>query len=315
MTTHRDRHRSGTTGQAPEIVVGVDGSPGTPPAIAYAIGLARQLGAPVRLLHAVPSYGVLPPRSMLAADMIVETGRELLAELVDQARTAAPDVEFRPTLRIGPRGVEIVEAARNAQLVVLGRAERNDLGRVLSGSTAAAVATRTSCPVRVVPAAWTPGSSGAVVVGLKDIEISEELLRRGLALAAQVGGRLVVLHAWHLPAGYEQILTEADAAEWNASERDRVERALTHLRAEFPTIPIEVRIVQARPADALVAASADAALILVGRHSHRRPFRKLGSVARTLQHAGHCPIEVGPPSQEPLPELELVLERQGAMLR
>lgn len=297
-----------------EIVVGVDGSDAADAAVGYALTVARRLHAPVRLVHTVPAYSPLPPLSMLTGDILLDNGRALLARVAHRADLAAPDVEILTALRIGPRGAELVQAAKEAQLVVLGRGSRVD--RIVSGSTAARVAVHAVCPVQVVPTDWSPGAAdGRVVVGLKDVDTSEDLLRRGFVLAGQRGGELLVLHAWHLPPGYEQIITAPDVDAWNAHAKARIEHALKPIRADFPEVPVEISIVQAKPTDALVEASASAGLLLVGRRSHRRPFDKLGSVARTMQRSGLCPVEVGPASGERVPEDDLVLESGGAMLR
>ena len=56
-------------------------------------------------------------------------------------------------------------------------------------------------------------------------------------------------------------------------------------------------VVQASAADALVAASKDADLVVVGTHG-RGPVRTFlfGSVAQTLLKQSHCPVVVIPPS-------------------
>jgi nucleotide-binding universal stress UspA family protein len=297
-----------------EIVVGVDGSPASDAAVGYALMLGRSLPAPVRLVHAVPMYSPVGVMPVLTGEVFADTGRELLAGVERRARLAAPDVEVLTSRPIGPSGSCLVEAAEDAQLVVLGRGIRLD--RIVSGSTAAHVTIHASCPVRIVPEDWTPEEAGGpVVVGLKDIETSVDLLRRGFAVASQAGRPLVVLHAWHLPPGYEQIVTAPDLDAWNAHAAARIEHALKAIRTVFPDVAVEVRVVQAKATDGLVEASAGAGLVLVGRRSHRRPFDRLGSIARTLQRTGRCPVEAGPASHAPEPELDLVLESEGALLR
>lgn len=298
-----------------EIVVGVDGSEAAHAAVQYAIEVGRSLGAPVRLVHAVPVLGPAPPLQAVGTDLAYAIGRNLLANLARRAELAAPAVEVRTTLRLGPAAPALVAAADHAQLVVLGRRAQPGRLHLLGGSTAAAVAGRAHCPVRVVPQTWrSRPASRDVLVGVKDPATSAALLTRGLALAEAAGGTLVLLHAWRVPAGYQDLVAPPDAALWTAAADAYVHEHLATVRPGFPEVPVQVSVVQGAPVAALADASEQAGIVLVGRH-HTGPFEHLGSVARGLLRTAACPVEIGLPAIPAGVELDLALERDGELLR
>lgn len=78
-----------------------------------------------------------------------------------------------------------------------------------------------------------------------------------------------------------------DAQRWLAN------RALHPWQEKHPQVPVSVRLVPSTPAHALIAASAEARLVVVGSRG-RGGFRGLllGSVARQLIHHSHSPVAV-----------------------
>jgi nucleotide-binding universal stress UspA family protein len=119
------------------IVVGVDGSDESRRALDWALAEARTHGASVRVVHA---YG---------AD---ESERE--AELIVKAEvtTAAVDgVEVVPEALPGPPVRVLLEAAREAQLLVVGSRGRHGFPGLLLGSVSQQLANHATCPVVIVP--------------------------------------------------------------------------------------------------------------------------------------------------------------------
>lgn len=65
------------------------------------------------------------------------------------------------------------------------------------------------------------------------------------------------------------------------------------MHAIQPDVTGEVRVVGERPARALVAASSDAGMIVVGAHGRGVSSGLfLGSVSHTTVHSAHCPVAV-----------------------
>lgn len=299
-----------------EIVVGVDGSSAGDAALRYALEVGRSQQVPVRLVHAVPVIGTMPPVGMIDPDRTIGVGRDLVLDLVRRAELAAPSVDVRTTLQAGSVASVLVAASRDASLVVLGRPAGRQTLPLVTGSKAAAVTKRSRSPVRVIPGDWRPGVAGKdVVVGLKDPTPPSALLVRGFAEAARSGGVLVMLHAWRLPAGYEDLMSDAEASSWSEQLHQRIVESTGQVRSRFPDVPLQVRVLQDHPVRALGRACEGAGLLVLGRHARTAPWIHLGSIPRALQRTAACPVEVLPITAEPPPELDLELERNGTILR
>ena len=290
------------------IVVGVDGTEESQVAVRFAALEARRNGCGLRLVHAMPETVPMAPMLPLIS---VETLDQVGHRIVNGAKQLAYDVvdgdlQVEGVVRPGSRVRVVLAAAEDARMVVLGRRDRSLLGRVFTGSTCAGVAPRSRCPVVSVPNGWAPEDpSGPVVVGVKDARSSRDALAAGFALAAQRGTRLVVLHAWKLPSGYDDIVVSRDAVdEWIASAKTMVEDLLDDWRGSYPEVNVEIDLRHEYPAPALVAASERAGLLVLGRHGQHTPWgMRLGSKAHALLRESRCPVLIAlpQPTEEPLP--------------
>jgi nucleotide-binding universal stress UspA family protein len=144
---------SDTSLDRPEIVVGVDGSPGSLHALSWAVDHAPAFGARVRVVcawHFTPE----PAGYLLAPPVVTPDDQRRAAE-----RTAA---EARARYDEGP--VEVVadtvedvawralcDAAKGALMLVVGSRGHGMVTGALLGSVAQRCATHASCPVLVVP--------------------------------------------------------------------------------------------------------------------------------------------------------------------
>ena len=124
------------------VVVGVDASPRSPATVAEAIGLAEVLGAPLQLVHVDP----------LRAGAREERGRhtrlhgqELLDHAVAETRGLASGLEVSGALREGHAGRELLDAADDADVLVLGT-HNPSAG---PGNTVSAVLHKARCNVLV----------------------------------------------------------------------------------------------------------------------------------------------------------------------
>jgi nucleotide-binding universal stress UspA family protein len=142
------------------ILAGIDGSTHAAHALRHAAGLAKALGAQLRVVHAV-DMGLLPLAPELALDVqrIVKArradGEKLLAEAVEQARAAGVTAQARLVetgMPAQPVAAALVAEAASwpADLMVLGARGRGGLERLLLGSVADGVARRSSVPVLLV---------------------------------------------------------------------------------------------------------------------------------------------------------------------
>jgi nucleotide-binding universal stress UspA family protein len=305
------------TAQSRPVVIGVDGSAANIGALRFGVEEARRIGAPVKLVHVVPDYIPVSPMMPMTPVDLTETGTAILASVEERARELGPDLDISAWLHHGTRPVQLSQAAECGRVLVVGRDDRPLMERLLRGDTAAGVAARATVPLVVVPSSWTPGlEHGVVLVGVKSPTHATELLGDAMRLASERGAKVVVLHAWKLPSEYDDIIGARVAVEdWRHESALEMDALLQDWRRAYPDVEIEVRVVHDHAAHALLAASAEADIVVVVRRGHGVPASvHLGSVARALLRSGSVPVRiVSPDAIGPTPEL--VLEKDGALAR
>ena len=139
---------------ARKILCPLDFSPGSAQALRLAIGLAREQGARLPLMHVwyVPQTGLgdFPfPRSVAA--QIVVQATEALDTAAQEARAAGVKVVTSQVVQ-GVPGWTVVDALNRdpaIDLVVVGTHGRTGLARVLIGSVAEYIVRHAPCPVLV----------------------------------------------------------------------------------------------------------------------------------------------------------------------
>jgi nucleotide-binding universal stress UspA family protein len=133
------------------IVVGVDASEHAKRALRWARDEARLRDAQLELVHALhqPDQGLEPAGlPMPSHDELVGAGDALLDELLDAEEVDG--IEVLRTVRSGsPAGV-LCQAAREADLVVVGARGLGGFRGLLLGSVTQQVVAHASCPVVVV---------------------------------------------------------------------------------------------------------------------------------------------------------------------
>ncbi|WP_455355707.1 universal stress protein [Streptomyces sp. SYSU K217416] len=148
--------RPGGTSAPPEnrVVVGVDVSDVSGPALDLAFAEAELRGARLEMLHASFHLGQMPGGPGMVVpdfDAFDNAAREVLAEEAAKRRDRYPDVGVDVRLeRVRPATV-LAEASRGAALLVVGSHGRTGLRRLLLGSVSAEVLHTAECPVAVVP--------------------------------------------------------------------------------------------------------------------------------------------------------------------
>lgn len=137
------------------VVVGVDGTPVSGAAVEFAFRMASLRGTPLTLLHATwdlreRATSVIDVRSYREKVNFSEQEERLVAETVAGLCEKYPDVTVTETYRRGDPVRQLVDASRNAVLVVVGTRGRRLLATTLLGSVSRGVAERAYCPVAVV---------------------------------------------------------------------------------------------------------------------------------------------------------------------
>lgn len=287
------------------VVVGHDGSPDSLQALEWAAVEAGERRSRLSVLHAVHVGGGIARSAALLARYAREVGAELAEEGVRRAVEVdgAPDRDcIHPDIRLGSPASALVLASSEADLLVVGSRGRGSVAAVLLGSVAFGVSARASCPVVVVrgDAALRPGTRAPVVVGVDGSRAAEPAVVFAAEAAARSGAHLVVLAAWAAPglaqAGYGGAREEEVLTSLRQDAHAVAATAASAARRLQPGLDIEERVVAGRAADALVASSAQAGLVVVGARGHGASTGLLlGSVSHATIHAACCPVAVAHP--------------------
>jgi nucleotide-binding universal stress UspA family protein len=133
------------------VVVGVDGSPTSEAALAFAYEAAAVRGVPLVAVHTWWDLLVDPALApLLDWDAIEDDERRLLAERLSGWAEKYPDVQVRRIVERGHAAKALVEQSLRAQLVVVGSRGRGSVAGLLLGSVSHAMLHRAHCPVAVV---------------------------------------------------------------------------------------------------------------------------------------------------------------------
>jgi len=140
----------------PGITVGIDGSEHSVKALEWAIKEAAIQHSPVTVLavHLVPKSGWTGNPITLPADIAdVEKARQAAEELVVKVTSQLGDAQpasVKVSAVNGFPAEALIEASRDADLVVLGSRGSGGFARLMMGSVSSQVVQHAHCPVVVV---------------------------------------------------------------------------------------------------------------------------------------------------------------------
>ncbi len=281
----------------PLIVCGI-GRDGSTAALSAAAAEAARLGATLRLVHVIPPTPARAGVRELQATVVAH-GSQVLRDAEASARSVSPGLALDDLLvEHSWTAAALVDAAADAELVVLEQTSRGALRRVISAATAQGVAFKSPVPVLNVPRGWDRGERisrpNVVTVAVQDSQDAAELIELACARAAAFDSDLVVLHALppvHGPAIGEMRSTEVLMHAWVENAHAWLDPIVAEAGRRHPDLKLRAEIVDERPRHAVLAAADVSRLIVVGRRHHERPWgTHLGPVARqALLHAS-CPV-------------------------
>ncbi|GAB3979451.1 universal stress protein [Actinoallomurus acanthiterrae] len=262
------------------VVVGVDGSEESLASVDWAAGEAELRRCPLRIVHVfawphlyVPLGAPLPGSRL---DDLMGIARQIVRTAVRHAEARAPELGVESAVIDGAPVPVLLEEAAKASLVVVGSRGLGAVGALFLGSTGVELAARAACPV--VAVRGREHKAQRIVVGVDGSASSLAALGYGFEEANLRGAGLTAIHAVHHP------VDEEDSG---------ISDAMAQQRGRFPDVPAELTTVTAHPGEALINASADADLLVVGSRG-RGGFRGLllGSVSQAVLHQADCPVAV-----------------------
>ncbi|WP_171075314.1 universal stress protein [Nonomuraea basaltis] len=279
------------------IIVGVDGSAPSLQAASWAGQEAALRGAPLRMMYAVPRWAhnvplVPPPRTW--GPGTEAAAREMLDNAAVHARAGRPQLSITTDIIAGRPADALVGAAKEAQLLVVGNRGRGGFTELLLGSVSHDVVARAPCPVAVIRQTHA-GDRGEIVVGITGKPRQGSLLDFAFREAALRHATLRAVHAWVHPTtrwpGDPQPLVY-DIGEVGQEEAILLAEVIAGWREKYPDVSLIPQVMHAHPALALIDASAETDLVIIGAHSGAPALLGMGSVTHAMVHHARVPVIV-----------------------
>jgi nucleotide-binding universal stress UspA family protein len=309
--TTADRLRPGP---APQVLVGVDGSPGSSTALRWAMRWALLRGAEVVVVAAYPTVGYWTEGEVVdvgALDAVHDDTWARARAAVDGIRETELEVRDVPVslhIEPGPAAAQLVRLSEEADLLVVGSRGRSVVRSAVMGSVALHCASAADCPVVVVPPSsrWSQPQAGSrVVVGVDGSERSAAALAAALTEAGPEGSVTAVRAQGGTDLWSDQYVNAPP------SQRQQQENALRGLATTLGELlagttgdspAVQPLAVPGAAGEVLVEQAADADLLVVASRG-RGEFRGLllGSVALHCVVHAPCPVLVFRPRGRQLP--------------
>lgn len=291
---------------SPAVVVGYDGSEHASIAVDWAAAEAASRGLPLSLVAAttIPLEGMRFGGSVLspsAIDDLLERLQVATQARADESRMAHPGLEVEVKVALGSPASVLIEASANAALVVLGSRGMGGFRGLLVGSVGVQVASSAACPVVVIRKLPDPAAH-TIVVGVDGSDLSLAALDFAFDMADRRGWSVRAVHAWEVPT-YDVIAAPSgpppfDVEEYEAGEKRVFAESLAGQRERHPGVAVEEVVAKGPSARAILGASDDSALIVLGTRG-RGEFlgALLGSVSQGVLHRAKVPVAVVGPEE------------------
>lgn len=186
----------------------------------------------------------------------------------------------------------LIDAGVGAELLVVGARGTGGFLGLRLGSVSQKVLTHAPCPVLVVRAGAAAADNGStdspVVVGVDGSEHARRALRWALHEAALRRAPVLAVHG-----GMPSTATATGAGAFEQDARSVVDAEIVWARQEAPDQEVDGRAVTTGGPRALIDASSEASLVVVGARG-RGGFTGLllGSVSQQVAHHAECPVVV-----------------------
>ena len=276
------------------IVVGIDGSVGSRAALGWAIDEATRRKVPLELVHSWrPMYHTArDPAGDAEAELVArEHGHALLTAAAATVTRSTPHPTVTTRLLRGRPSAALLDAATDAQLLVVGARGVGGFAGLSLGSVSLHVVTYSACSVVIVRSAR---EVGPVIVAIDGSAESGVVLRAALDEATLRATSLVVMSALFVHSQAEGVLDRERAfAAAKAHANWSLEQLLRDVSTENDAIEITQTLPVGYPAEVLAKASLNAQLLVVGSHGGGGfSGMKLGSTAHAVAHNAHCTVMV-----------------------
>lgn len=280
------------------VLVGLDGTAHSVPAVRWGAEEAAVRGLPLHLLH---SWTSQPLNLTIAqeAENKKRFGAEALSSAEAMARELHPDISVT-TEQVSEHSVDaLVDRSGQAAMMVLGSRGHGAIAGFLLGSVSLHVLGRAECPAITVreEEALAYGRP-EVVVGVQESgKPGEAVLEFAFAAAEAHHSSVRAVRAWeplgvrgHVPTAPAHPPEEDPSA---VAEEKKLAGILAPWRARFPGVNVVEQVQRGRVAPVLLGACSQASLLVVGRRMERSTML-LGPIVFAVLHHSSCPVAVVP---------------------
>jgi nucleotide-binding universal stress UspA family protein len=286
-----------------KVVVGVDSSPGSRDAAAWALDEARRRDAELETVFAftMPTFaytaGFVPPDP----ETVELEGNDLIEQALSLVSVGS-DIKMHSRVCSGRPEDVLCDVAKepDVRLLVVGRRGHGDLAELLLGSVSHRLSHHAPTPLVIVPRAEADGLAAPlknrIVVGVDGSPAADVALDWAAREAQIRGATLEVVVSWsasravfptRFPVGGSLEMTLREAAQ------ELADQAVS--KAEVPGLRIEPRVIEGGASSVLIERAKDADLLVVGRRGLNRAQEfLLGSVSHACIHHSPVPIAVIP---------------------
>jgi nucleotide-binding universal stress UspA family protein len=281
------------------ILVCVDGSAASDAAVAWGAREAVMRRLPITLIHAIPPVIVGWPVGQLYAEM-PEWQIDNAKHAIDQARKTlrvslgeCEPPETHTELVYSSAVPALIEASKDAWMIVVGSQGLGALGRLLLGSVTTGLLHHAHCPVTIVHVDENaaPDSGAPVLLGIDGSPASEAATALAFDEASRRGVGLLALHVWS-DVGVFPVL----GMDWRDREGEGQEilaERLAGWQERYPDVGVERLLFCDKPSHWLLKKSEDAQLVVVGSRGRGGfPGMLLGSVSSAVAQAARVPVIV-----------------------
>jgi nucleotide-binding universal stress UspA family protein len=284
------------------ILVGVDGSASSNAAVRWAGRDAALRHVPITLAHVIPPP-VLTSRSgpllerfkaaqLQHARRVIDDARRILFDHVDDVTA----LDVRTELYFSVIVPSLVDASKEAQMLVVGRHGLEAFNGHLLGSVSSGLLHHAHCPVAVIPdddnePPTDDFAHAPILLGVDGSPSAQRATAVAFEEASRRGVALVALHAWSDVPVPRPLGT--DWPGYQADGNDVLADWLSRWQEQYPDVQVQRRLVCDRPAGTLAVGSQHAQLVVVGSHGRGGyAGEALGAVSSAVANSVFVPVIV-----------------------
>jgi nucleotide-binding universal stress UspA family protein len=269
---------------AKPIVAATDGSEESLRAVDWAAREAVLRGVALRIVSAA----TLLPRMMedhggpdisVVTDALTQERDVALSAAAARATKVSADLLVDTDHLTGAPALAVAEAGSGALMLVVGSRGAGAFTALVLGSVSRYAATHAPCPV-VVARGETTAAHGQVAVGIGDLDTNPAALAFAFEEATLRQASLLAVHAWPTSP-----VTGAEALQQQLNAK--LAALLDDWRAQYPDVPVSQDVGWGHPGRALADLSAQADLVVIGRHPGAHGP---GTVTHAVLNHAHGPV-------------------------